>query len=163
MNVLHRLAALFSLLIAFGALAPAALAFDLTGTWEGKWTCQGFDGESFKSSNKESTLLITQTGNTIAASLDNGVFVYNGGAISDVQNPEKRGEAAFAACPNDNLPLATGESEIIRLKVKVRPETGTGALTGLSIVESEFPDVLTCKYKFKRTSTTDPNLLACTS
>jgi hypothetical protein len=150
-------------LLASAALAPAAGAFDLTGTWTGKWSCQGFDGSSFKSSNKQSTIAITQTGaNTFAANVDGGQFFYNGGAIPDAGAPDTKGEAALLQCGTDNIPFATSEGEILRVRVKVNPASGAGSLKGLSVIETDFSEVLTCKYSYKRVDTADPNVLDCT-
>jgi hypothetical protein len=153
------LAALPLAVLASAALAAGAQAIDLTGTWVGKWTCQGFDGAKFKSSNKQSTLLITQNGNALAASID-GDFTYNGGVIPDLRNPDGKGEAALVGCANDVIPFAGGESEIVRAKVKTSA-SGAGSFKGLAVLESDFPDVLTCKYSYRRTSTENPNVPAC--
>jgi len=142
------------------AAASPARAFDLTGTWIGKWSCKGFDGAKFTSANKTSTLKITQSGNVIAADLDNGDFHYNGGMIADGVKPEK-GEAVFVSCSTDNVPLAGGESEIIRAAVKTKLGTFKASFKGLSIFESNFGDTGTCKYTFKRRDTIDPNVLGC--
>ncbi len=112
------------------ASAPAVHAFDLTGTWIGKWACKGFDGEKFKVGNKESTLQIVQTGDTLIASIDAGAFVFNGGVLTDNVKPEK-GEVVLNQCGTDNLPLAgTEESEIMRASVKTKLDSLEGELQG---------------------------------
>lgn len=141
-------------------VSPTVHAFDVTGTWVGKWSCKGFDGEKFTTANKTSTLKLTQTGNAIAADLDNGEFHYNAGMIVDKFKPEK-GEAVFVACPTDNLPLADAESEILRAAVKTKAGTFKASLKGLSIFEDNFGGVGTCKYAFKRQDTVNPNVSAC--
>jgi hypothetical protein len=157
----RRLAAVLSLgVLVFAALPTASGAFDLTGTWVGRWSCQGFEGVPFKSSRKPSILLISQTGNSLAASID-GAFAYNGGAIPDVRAPNTRGEVALLQCATDSLPHQGGESEILRAKVNVDPQQGSGSFKGLAVLESDFPDVLTCKYSYKRVDTDDPGLSAC--
>ena len=161
--ILPRLVFGLAALAARAALAPAASAFDLTGTWQGRWSCQGFDGAKFRSSNGESVLLITHDPVTrvLAANMDNGDYLYNGGSIPDVNAPETKGEVALMQCGTDNLPLAGADAEILRAKVKVDVEKGTGSIKGLSILESSIPDVLTCKYSYKRTDTANPNVAAC--
>jgi hypothetical protein len=160
--IAYRLLALsFLSALAAAAAAPAASAFDLTGTWEGRWSCQGFDGVKFKSRNSQSTVQITQTGNTLAVNMDNGDYLYNGGAVPDAGSPTTKGEIALTQCGTDSVPLAGPASELLRAKVKADPERGTGSMKGLSILESAIPDVLTCKYSYKRTSTTDPAVAAC--
>jgi hypothetical protein len=148
-------------LLASTALAPRVHAVDLTGTWTGKWKCQGFDGGKFTSTNNASTLLITQIGNVVSANMDGGEFLYNGGAIPETANPDTKGEVAFVQCGTDNLPFAGEEAEILRAKVKADPDNGSGKLKGISVLESAFPDVLTCKYSYKRTATADPAVPAC--
>lgn len=143
-------------------VTPAAHAFDVTGTWIGRWSCKGFDGEKFTSFNKTSTLKLSQTGTAIAADLDNGSFHYNAAMIADKFKPEK-GEAVFIACATDNLPLADAESEILRAAVKTKAGTFKASLKGLSIFEDQFGGVGTCKYSFKRQDTLDPNVSACAS
>lgn len=161
MTSLRLLASSLFFLAAAAALAPAASAFDLTGTWEGRWSCQGFDGVKFRSLNSQSTVQITQTGNTLAVNMDNGDYFYNGGAVPDAGSPTTKGEIALTQCGTDNVPLAGPDAELLRAKVKADPEKGTGSMKGLSILESAIPDVLTCKYSYKRTSTADPAVAAC--
>ena len=157
----RRLAAALSLgLLVSAALPAASAAFDLTGTWLGRWSCQGFEGVPFKSSRKPSVLLISQTGNTLAASID-GAFAYNGGAIPDLRAPDTQGEVALAQCATDSLPFQGGESELLRAKVKVDPHKGSGSFKGLAVVESDSPDVLTCKYSYTRVDSEDPGVSAC--
>jgi len=139
---------------------PAAHAFNLTGTWIGKWSCKGFGGSKFTSDNKTSTLRLTQTGNVIAADLDNGDFHYNGAMIADTAKPEK-GEAVFLSCGTDNVPQSGSEAEIIRAAVKTKLGTFKASFKGTSIFESNFGDVGSCKYTFKRRNTIDPNVVGC--
>jgi hypothetical protein len=153
--------------LSLGVLASAGVAgsearaqsFDLTGTWTGKWICQGFDGAKFKLSNRESTLLVTQTGNAIAARID-GELAYNGGAILDADAPTQRGEVALVRCGTDVQPLAGPESEILRAKARTSEE-GAGRLRGIGARESAFPDVLTCNYSYRRTDAANPNVQGC--
>jgi len=148
-------------MLAAAIVAPGASAqFVLTGTWEGRWSCKGFDGAKFSASNPASTLQITQTGNVLAVNEDGGIR-YNGGAIPDAKSPATKGEIALLKCETDNLPLAGPEGVLLRAKVKADPVKGTGRFKGLSIVESDAPEALTCKYVYKRTSTTDPGVAAC--
>ena len=149
------------LAVFFVTAAPLPLrAFDMTGTWVGKWSCKGFDGQKFTSGNKTSTMRVTQSGNTMAVDVDNGDFTYNGGAIPDVVKPEK-GEAVFAACPNDNLPLTGDEAETARLSVKTKPGAVKATVKALSIFDSPSGEVGTCKYSYKRVDAADPNVAGC--
>lgn len=154
---------LFSLAAAL-ALASGASAFDLTGTWAGRWSCQGYDGSKFRSSSKDSVLRVTQTGSSLAVDLDDGLYRYNGGAIFDDKSPTTKGEIALVQCGTDNVPFDGPEGEIVRAKVKADAAKGTGSLKGVSLVEFsdiEITDVLTCKYSYKRISTEDPAVPPC--
>ena len=156
-----RLAFALCALLASASLASSSLAVDLDGTWEGSYKCQGFDGASFPAGNRTSTLLIAQEGTTFSASLDGGEYIYNGAVINDLGKPDELGEMVMNQCGNDPIPLAGAEGEIIRLKVKVNAEKGSGSLKGIGIVETSIPDVVTCKYKFKRVNTTPAKFLTC--
>jgi hypothetical protein len=139
-----------------------AHAFDLTGTWIGKWSCKGFDGSKFTSGNKTSTFRVTQVGNVINADLDNGEYRYNGAALTNTAKPDL-GEAVFISCGTDNVPQVGGEAEILRAAVKTKAGTFKASFKGLSIFESDFKDVGTCKYTFKRRDTINPNVDGCAS
>jgi hypothetical protein len=155
-KITTRILALAALIV----LPLPAHAFDLTGTWIGKWSCKGFDGSKFTSDNKTSTLRLTQTGNVINADLDNGDFHYNGATITNTAKPDI-GEAVFISCGTDNVPQAGGEAEIIRAAVKTKIGTFKASFKGLSIFESNFNDTGTCKYTFKRRDTINPNVGGC--
>jgi hypothetical protein len=145
--------------VIIGGLSHAS-AFDLTGTWLGSYKCDEFDGVKHKAGNKTSTILITQNGNILAMSL-NGSFKYNGAAIADAKKPDLQGEAVFNQCGTDNVPVSGTQGEILRAKVKTKTGTPKASFKGLSIFEDPAVPVGTCKYSFKRTDTTDPNVAAC--
>jgi hypothetical protein len=147
--------ALFALCLAAGL--PAA-AFDLTGHWEGSWSCSAFDaGFKTKEFNKESTLAITSIGDgTFRAILDNDLD-YRGIEIPDAAKPEK-GEIGFVSCgANDNLVLFPFV-EFGRFKISTSEERGTGSLSGTTTWSRDATHIATCKYKFKRVDVTDPGL-----
>jgi len=160
MNPTLRTMAIALLALSIAGRAVPALAFDLTGTWVGGYKCDEFDGAKRKASNKTSTLLITQVGNTLAMSL-NGAFFYNGAAIPDAKKPEAQGEAVFNQCGTDNVPDLGSQGEILRAKVKTKSGTPKASLKGLSIFEDPVVSAGTCKYSFKRTDTTNPNVGGC--
>jgi len=147
--------------LALLTVAPALHAFDATGTWHGKWSCTQFDGTKTTDGNKTSTMLITQTGDTLAINLDTGEFLYNGRALADVKKPTTQGEVVLVACDNDNIPCVGGLSEIIRAKVKTRENSFKATLRGVSTFEDNVPEVGTCKYSFKRDDQSDPHVAAC--
>jgi len=134
----------------------------LTGTWEGKNVCKGFDGVKFTFECCP-TMEISQVSPTefnlrLPPSDTNGEFFYFGRTIPDAVSPETKGEVAFVGCPTDNtLP---GSSEMGRAKVKVSLDT-KGTFTGQSIFFSDFPEIDTCKWKYDRVSTDDPSVPAC--
>jgi hypothetical protein len=158
-----RLAPALAFLASFG-LASAAGAIDLTGTWEGSYTCQGFDGINFKTGNKTSVLLISQEGTQFSADLDGGDYIYNGVAIDDEKDPQGKGNLVMNQCGTDSFPTEGPEGEIVRMSAKVNTEKGTGALKGVGIVEftdETRPTVVTCKFKFKRVNTTPADFTGC--
>jgi hypothetical protein len=155
-------AALAGLSLSF---ASGARALDLTGSWEGSWSCQRYDGTTSKTNNKDSTLTIFQANAmvTFNALLD-GEIVYNGTLIPDTGDGLKLGAAVLAQCGTDPFPISGLAGELIRFKAKgVDPEKGTGTLTGVSVFEAGDPVGVTslCKYKFKRVSTKPPSAPTC--
>jgi hypothetical protein len=159
-----RLAILLTFAAAPLGLASAASAIDLTGTWQGSYTCQGFDGVNFKAGNKASVLLINQTDTHFSADLDGGDYIYNGVAIDDDADPQGKGNLVMNQCGTDPFPTEGAEGEIVRMAAKVNPDKGTGSLKGVSIVEfldEARPTVVTCKFKYKRVSTAPVKFNGC--
>ena len=156
MPIRSRLAILLAFAAAPLVLAAAAGAANLTGTWEGSYSCQGFDGENYKTGDKESVLLITQEGQVVSANIDTDLFIYNGLVIDDDLDPAGKGNLVMNQCGTDAIPAEGPEGEIVRMSIKVNADKGTGALKGVSIVEfldKNGPGVVTCKLKYKRVST----------
>lgn len=142
-------------------MAAPGLALDLTGTWDGKWSCTGFDGTKFSTRGETSILKITDLGgNAARASIDDFYF-YNVGIIPDAKKPDESGGAALVECGTDDAPLAGSEAEIMRAKVKLKLGTDKGAFTGASIFEDELGSVGTCTYSYKRRDPIDPVVPAC--
>jgi hypothetical protein len=150
---------LLALALAAAATASPAGAVDVTGTWEGSVTCSVFDGAYAKTKTSPSTLLIVQEGNLFIARLDDAL-TYNGGVIDSGDKPLLQGEGAMNLCSTDVVPLGGGDDEIVRMKLKVNPEKGTGTLSGESIFGAA-GEARTCKYKYKRTSATAPDVAPC--
>lgn len=147
--------ALLALALLLGHSAPA-LAFDLTGSWIGSWSCTEFaGGVKDKSSNGQSTLVITSIGNgTFFAVLDES-YAYRGIEIPDALKPDK-GELGIVHC-GSNDDLATGPySELGRLKVSTRGDKGT--LSGTTLWSNASSHIATCKYSYKRVDVVDPGL-----
>ena len=141
------------------AFPPAVGALDMTGTWEGKQNCKDYDGQKIIEHGVPATALISQSGDTMTMGVNNFDH-YNGHAFTDSKNADK-GETVFNACGTDDLPVSgVPTGEIVRAKVSTKPSTGKGSFSALSIFENTGA-LGTCKWSFKRTSTTDPNVPAC--
>jgi len=139
--------------------APSLFAYDLTGTWAGKWSCTVFDGEKFKDGNKESTMTITQDGDVLNVNIDAGDFLWNGRAIANTEKPLK-GEAIIIQCGTDNVPFGN-QGEMGRATVKTKLDSPKATFKMLTIFEGGSVQVGTCKYSFKRLDTTDPGNVPC--
>jgi hypothetical protein len=150
-----------ALALALGAAPLQAL--DLTGTWTGKIACKDFDGRKFGERFTELILQVSQTGDLLAVNLDDFDF-YNGRAIPAAGDPDG-GEVVLAHCGTDDLPAQGSIGEIVRARVGTQPGSGAGSLKALSIFEGltvqPAPQAGTCKWRFRRTSTADPNVLPC--
>ena len=152
-------------------LGVPAYAFDLTGHWQGKWSCKGFSApfmdhgklvNKFASANATSTLAITQSGADFGAEID-GTFRYNSVGMNDAKDDHK-GEAIVLGCLDANT-LPTNGTEIVRAQVKTKAGTFKATFSGISVFGENFggsfPEVETCKYSYKRIDTTDPSIGAC--
>ena len=136
------------------AAAPA-VAFDLTGHWEGSWTCSGFDaGHKTKDSNREATIAITDFGNgVLAVRLDNDPWL--GIAVYDA-NDTDRGEIALMHCGSDANLESGGYTEMARFRVSTSGERGS--LSGISLYSASSLHVATCQYRLTRVDTVNPGL-----
>jgi len=146
----------FALVAALALAAPAA-AFDLTGTWEGKQTCGDFNGTAAKFTVPSSTIQITQVGTAIVMLVD-GADYYNGVGIDATAKPET-GRTYFVHCGTSDVPGngVDGFDETGSASVKTK-DNGSGSLKGGSTFYNNNVDVGVCKWTYKRTSTTNPNL-----
>jgi len=157
---------ILAVVVAVSAASPArAQVFNMTGHWQGKFSCKGVDQTGkFTETDDPSTLDITQTGNLIAVSLDSGDFHYNGALIPDVKKPDVQGEVVLIGC-NTNTTFVAGDhsSEIIRAKVKTKGEKASFSGTSLfEVNDAQFGESIeTCKLSYKRTSTANPAVAAC--
>lgn len=57
----------FVTLIVAGLFSANVMALDLTGTWQGNFTCSVFNGKKVNYADKDNTLKISQTGHELAA------------------------------------------------------------------------------------------------
>ena len=143
------------------ASAPAARAFDISGTWAGLYKCKGtFDGEK-DSFTQVVGMIVTQIDSTFGAavSFDQAAYGFTGTAIASATKPAN-GVVTLTSCDTDN-DLSSGEfDELARLTVKTNPAKGTGTLSGTSILTSTDPALQSylCKWKLKRTTPLDPGV-----
>lgn len=143
--------AVFVLSLATGL--PAA-AFDLTGYWEGSWSCSEFyQGEKTKTVETDSTAQITSLGNGTFGAFIDGSLNARGIEIADASKPE-RGEIALIYCGADDDLANNENTEFARFKVSTSGERGS--ISGTSIWSAGPGHIATCKYKWTRVSTTNP-------
>lgn len=177
--------ALFFAAVLLGAGVLQAHAFDMTGTWKGKWTCRVQEnGTPITIANNASIMKITQIGSSVHVDLDGGEFLYNGWAGADNDNAD-RGATTVVECRTK--PRSANYNEIISAEVKAPSGAGGGQFNGTSAYNST--DVSTplgcspldprcastfdstdtvntdiggiCRYTFKRVSSTDPGVGPC--
>jgi hypothetical protein len=151
-----RLTSALACLLAPIWVATGAGALDLNGTWEGKWTCDGFNGSKVKPSLTGSVLLV----NGFNVDRDGGTL-YQEVIIPDVNDPDRKGEALMVLCTTEPNPTNSLPGEMIRFKAKVDPVKGTGTLRGTSTYDDGMSTVFTCKYTYKRVDPTPPGVSLC--
>ena len=156
----------FAFLLVLALAFPlSAQAIDLTGTWEGKYTCKGSDGSNF-SYSVPGILEITHTGTEIRAQFpfDTGEDVYAGVSIDDDKKPLEKGVAYFIHCGMTDVPGSGqnfyDETAFARATTK---SNGGGTLkaTTTFFVSDPPPEMSSCKWSYKRTSTADPGVPVC--
>jgi hypothetical protein len=159
-----------SVLFTLSMLCPAAVADapppDMTGTWQGAITCKGFfQGQPFTQVS-QGLLFITQTNADI--NMEFQTNFYNGAVIMDADNSTK-GQGPLIGCGAQAQPFGD-YNEIGRFEALVNAETGKTSFKATSIrvvpgddqaINNTFGYVATCKWKFVRTSATNPNVSAC--
>lgn len=158
---MKSVASVLGSLLAISLTASPLHALDLTGTWDGKWSCAGFDGAKFSTKGETSVLAITDLGGNVARASIDDFYFYNVGIIPDGEKPEESGEGALVECGTDALPLQGSEAELMRAKVKLKLGTDKAAFSGTSIFEDELGSVGTCTYTYKRRDRVDPVVPPC--
>jgi hypothetical protein len=151
-----RLATALVCLLAPLWVAAGAGALNLEGTWEGKWTCDGFDGTKVKSSLAGSVLLVRD----FNVDRDGGTL-YQQRIVPDANDPDRKGETVMVLCTTDENPTNARPGEMIRFKAKVDPVKGTGTLKGTSTYENALGTVFSCKYSYKLVEPGQPPVSAC--
>jgi hypothetical protein len=146
--------------------SPAQPA-NLTGIWLGQQKCDRFDGTKFVTKFLDDVMVISQTGNEIrmAALLIDDVFqlIYQGTVIDDVEDPDRKGQAAFTECTT--TPTSPYQETGRATKVDVKPDDD-GKFEGTSVffevgLEGQPPDTGTCAWTYKRVATVDPGVPSC--
>jgi hypothetical protein len=161
MKKLFRLAVLGAILLPSAASA-AFITYDLTGTWTGTLKCnaliQGAKGKLVETP----TMKISQIGLDIGVQLDFGVtsIFYGGLANPDGKKPEQKGEAALLRCGTSTVLDINFSDEIARMSASTKPNKVKATFKGVSILSdvSNPPAHATCKWKWTRTDTADPNV-----
>ena len=156
----------FRTLVAMAGIIVAgatAHAFDLTGTWVGTYACKGTNGEK-DSYVSDVVANITQAGTAIGANVTiaGTPYKYNGIAVANTAKPDK-GDLMLVLCATDddlNSGPFNAYDELGRFSVVTKPAKGTGAIKGTSLYSSPDPSAYTCKWKLKRTNTTNANVTA---
>jgi len=139
-------------------LPGLAHAFDLTGTWQGKQVCKiseanGQERQVFR----DDVLQITQSGTEVRILMPSLDLLYTGLAFATADDPNK-GAVGFRLCGlSDNT---STEGEMGNAKVSAKPLAVNGKFKATSIFADD-DEVDTCRWDYKRTSTTDPGLLPC--
>lgn len=142
-------------------LAPAAAqppSPDLTGTWEGGWTCNTLaEGVPTVLVDDESVMKITHVSDTEVrmSNLAGLELFYSGFAVGWEGQPSK-GAVTFVACQTNPNDFAYNEI------LSARFDTATGRLRGYSAFNERLTFVGgACKWSFTRVDTADPGVPAC--
>ncbi|MEY4720206.1 MAG: hypothetical protein RL563_2824 [Pseudomonadota bacterium] len=148
------------ILIVASLLSTPLLAVDLTGTWQGNFTCSGFNGRKFNYVEKNHTLQISQSDSALAAKWLEEKTDFSGFVIEDEKTPQTKGQVALANCKSKAD--LTVDSELANLNVVINRPRGIGQLTGISIYTlpsvGQGNVVGQCKWNFKLVDTEDPQL-----
>lgn len=142
------------------AVSPVS-ALDLTGTWDGSWSCAGFDGAKYSTKGETSVLAISDLGGGVARASIDGYYFYNVAVVPDAKNPAEHGVAALNECGTDDVPLVGTEAEMMRAKLTIKSGGSAATFVAASIFEDGFGSVGTCTYGYKRRDTADPLVPPC--
>lgn len=156
-------AALLSALIAASPASAAFINYDVTGTWTGTVKCKDFASGVKQKSAFAPEMKISQLGVNIGVrlTLPSGPTLFYGGLINaDAKKPEQKGEAILIRCGTDNeLESGLGD-EMVRMAASTKPGKVKASFKGFafySVGTNINPLHGTCKWKFTRTDTIDPN------
>jgi hypothetical protein len=140
--------------------SPAQAALDLTGTWEGTWSCKDVTSGAVAKPGGTITMTITQSGSDVNAFFDRGVS--NDGFQGHVQEiTAKPGQGATTLIACETRAGSTDYAETVSAKIKVTAKSAT--FKGVSTYELAATPTVggQCKYSLKRTATANPGVAAC--
>jgi len=167
---------LLPVVLVLAATTPALGLGDLTGTYEGKLTCKGtLDGLGAEKFESTGDLRVTQdASDRLWISLPDvfGILseVRYRGVIASSAKSESKGEIAFASCftgftANPADPIS---GEVGRAKASAKPASEKATLRGDARLflhdtgtQGAVAEIYTCKLRYKRTATADPNVSGC--
>lgn len=160
LTVLAAIIFVASIMTSFRAAeeAMAADPVDLTGTWDGKLQCKGYDEGAKLSSTSTGNLLITQDSTDL--NLNFLGVIYNGAAQVDNKAATKKSHGTIIACGSmsdysANIDMA---SFVASINVKDDSKSSFKANSFNLVDDGTF---LTCTWTFLRTSQADPVVGAC--
>ena len=148
-----------------GAAPPAMAAINLTGTWEGTWSCKDVTLGAANKPGGALTMTVTQSGNDVYAFIDydgSGTASFQG-HVGELTDKPGQGASTLIACSTRAGSDQYGGT--LSAKVKVNQDDPLQAsLKGTSAYEGSAPFLSvggTCKYSLKRTALANPGVVAC--
>jgi hypothetical protein len=151
-----KVTSLISVLFAIALLATAVDAADLTGTWQGTFTCKGLDKAgtpTIQAAPGVSVLAITQSGASLSMRLDGAL--YTGTAIDQAGREDRAGVAVVEGCENDGDPSAFNEMTHLRYKLRTAPDS----LRATAVRVTDGPAA--CTGTWRRVDAADPAVPEC--
>ena len=144
---------------------PASAAFispDIVGTWTGKLQCKEYNGGVKEKGTATPTMRITQVGFNFLLEFDFGGNTQNYGGLlnPDAKKPEKKADAIVIRCGTNNQ-IGDHPNAMGRMTISGKPGKVKASFKGFHIFSDTTdpnPDHGTCKWKFTRVDTVDPNL-----
>jgi len=158
---------LLAVLAAFVLTAePARAALDLTGTWQGTWSCKDVSNGAVLKPKNTLTMAVTQSGDDVHAFITwNGVSSWDTfqGHVQELTGKPGQGAATIITCATR---AGSNEyAEMLSATVKVSPTKAKPANASFKATSTYelAPGTVggVCKYSLKRISLADPGIAAC--
>lgn len=157
-----RCLALVFLLLAFALPAFAGPPLNLTGVWEGTYSCKVQDAEGKRTFKVPATLLVNQLGPSGPLEvnfLSKGSGGFSGTIVPSLAKPNEGVGVLIACGTSDSTTLGEyGEFDTFSYKVGA-DGSGTIKVSGAYTQKSE--EVGVCKVTWTRTATKAPITVAC--